>query len=180
MSHPLDSAALYHCECGEWHYKYECYAPPCKREVPVFIPKDATFVPGPKRVFVFGSNVEGIHGAGAALTAYKMYGAVWGKGEGFYPNKDNPQSYGLPTCEKARTVIHPLSFSRVKEHVEIFIQVSWERNDLTFFVTRIGCGLAGFTDYDIAPLFKDAPPNCELPPGWENFEEIYGTKKPQT
>lgn len=143
-----------------------------------FVPKDATFIPGPGRVFVFGSNLAGIHGAGAAHYAALYCGAVMGIGEGLMPLVSYPETcYAIPTKdEKIRT----LPFDQVKKYVETFIQVAWERNDLTFFVTRIGCGLAGFTDYDIAPLFKDAPPNCELPPGWENFEEIYGTKKPQT
>jgi hypothetical protein len=135
-----------------------------------FIPKDSTFVPGPGRIFVFGSNTGGIHGAGAAHAAHKLYGAVWGHGEGLAGD-----SYALPTKdEKLRT----LSLEQVRENVERFISVAWERRDLVFFVTRIGCGLAGFTDYDIAPLFKDAPPNCELPMGWENFEEVYGRKTP--
>jgi hypothetical protein len=135
-----------------------------------FVPKDSTFIPGPGRIFVFGSNTEGIHGAGAALTARKLYGAVCGRGEGLVGS-----SYALPTKdERLRT----LSLEQVKWNVERFISLAWERRDLVFFVTRIGCGLAGFTDYDIAPLFKDAPPNCELPTGWENFEAMYGRTAP--
>jgi ribA/ribD-fused uncharacterized protein len=139
-----------------------------------FIPTDSTFVPGPKRVFVFGSNTEGIHGAGAAATAYHLYGAIWGKAEGLYPDDENPTSYGLPTCSGAKKIIKPLTFGEVKGYVEKFLELAWSRPDLTFFVTRIGCGLAGFTDYDIAPLFEFAPPNCELPPGWQDFEKNYG------
>jgi hypothetical protein len=143
-----------------------------------FIPKDAQFVPGPGRVFVFGSNTEGIHGAGAALTAYNFYGAVWGKGEGLYPDEKHPTSYGLPTCSGARKVIRPLTINEVKKYVERFIEIARSRPDLTFFVTRIGCGLAGFTDYDMAPMFNEAPSNCELPPGWRGFEETYGIFMP--
>lgn len=139
-----------------------------------FVPKDAVFTSGPGRVFVFGSNTEGIHGAGAASAAYKLYGAVWGKGEGLYPNDETPTSYGIPTCSGARKIIQPLPFDKVQEYIETFIELAWSRPDLKFFVTRIGCGLAGFTDYDIAPLFEFAPPNCELPPGWQDFEKNYG------
>lgn len=142
-----------------------------------FVPKDAAFFPGPGRVFVFGSNLAGIHGAGAAKYAVHNFGAVMGIGEGLMPTDDHPGCYGIPTKDEE---IRTLSLDQVKQYVDNFIETAWERTDLTFFITRIGCGLAGFTDYDIAPLFKDAPPNCELPPGWENFEENYGTTKPQT
>lgn len=131
-----------------------------------FIPKDATFIPGPGRVFVFGSNLAGIHGAGAALEARKKYGALQTVGEGLLPDEEHPGCYALPTKDEN---IRTLPLEQVKKYVDRFIEIAWERTDLKFFVTRIGCGLAGFTDYDIAPLFKYAPPNCELPPGWEDL-----------
>ncbi len=142
-----------------------------------FVPKDSTFIPGPGRVFVFGSNLAGIHGAGAAHFALRNFGAVWGNGEGLMPNDSDPKCYGIPTKDEQ---IKTLELEDIKKYVERFISVAWERRDLTFFVTRIGCGLAGFTDYDIAPLFRDAPPNCELPEGWESFEETYGKQFSQT
>jgi hypothetical protein len=120
--------------------------------------KDKVFIPGPGRIFVFGSNRAGIHGAGAAMTAHKLYGALWGLGEGFAGN-----SYALPTKDEH---IETLPLDAVAEHVARFIEVATCRPDLYFFVTRIGCGLAGFTDEQITPLFRDAPMNCELPEGW--------------
>lgn len=131
---------------------------------------DNVFVPGPGRVFVFGSNTEGIHGAGAARTAYQKYGAIWKKEEGLFPNEENPQSYGLPTCYHTDKCIEPLPFGHIKIYAERFLYIATMREDLTFFVTRIGCGLAGYSDRDIAPLFKYAPANCELPPGWRDID----------
>lgn len=75
-------------------------------------------------------------------------------------------SYAIPT--KKNTAIG-LSLQEIKEHVDKFIEFAWEHRELSFFVTRIGCGLAGYTDDDIGPLFRDAPPNCELPIGWEQY-----------
>lgn len=137
----------------------------------VFVPQDAKFEPEPGYVFVFGSNRGGFHGAGAALYARKEFGALQTVGEGLMPSEITPRCYALPTKDQN---IESLTLEEIKEHVDRFIMVAWERRDLLFFVTRIGCGLAGFQDKDIAPMFKDAPPNCELPPGWEDFEEVYG------
>lgn len=134
-----------------------------------FVPMDSKFEPGPGRVFVFGSNLAGIHGAGAAKTA-RGYGAVWGKGEGLMGN-----TYAIPT---KNGMLNTLPLEEVRSHVSRFVQFAKDNKDLTFFVTRIGCGLAGFTDYDIAPLFKEAPDNCELPIGWRGFEEKYGLFMP--
>jgi ribA/ribD-fused uncharacterized protein len=127
-------------------------------------PIDKTFYPGPGRVFVFGSNLSGVHGAGAAKTAKEQYGAIPGVGEGLMPDDVTPGCYALPTKDEN---IQTLSLERIKEYVDRFIMLAWERQDLTFFVTRIGCGLAGYTDVEVAPLFELAPPNCELPYGWE-------------
>jgi hypothetical protein len=109
-------------------------------------------------IFVFGSNHKGAHGRGAAALASKKYGARWGKGEGLYG-----RCYALPTKDRwIRTL--PLDIIRV--HVERFIGYATVCDDLTFAVTRIGCGLAGYTDADIAPMFADAPDNCDLPESW--------------
>lgn len=124
-------------------------------------PKDKIFDPAPNRIFVFGSNLDGIHGGGAARYAYKYCGAQWENGEGLQGT-----SYAIPT--KKNTAIS-LRLEEVRIHVDRFIEFAWEHRELQFFVTRIGCGLAGFTDDDIAPMFKDAPPNCELPDGWEQY-----------
>jgi len=126
-------------------------------------PIDKVYEPRPGHIFVFGSNLAGVHGAGAALTAHQKYGAELGVGEGL-----RGMSYALPTKDHD---IKTLPHSEVAKYVNNFIMFAWERTDLTFFVTRIGCGLAGFTDEEIGPLFSDAPPNCELPYGWGREQE---------
>lgn len=95
------------------------------------------------QVFVFGSNLAGAHGGGAAAAAVRYFGAVWGQGVGM-----QGQSYAIPTMHGGVDVIKP--------YVDEFIQYAKEHPELTFFVTRIGCGIAGFTDMEIAPLFADA------------------------
>ena len=122
-----------------------------------YTPKDKVIKEG--QVFVFGSNLAGVHGAGAAREALEKFGAVLGIGEGL-----RGSSYALPTKNER---IQTMLLSDVKKHVATFVQFAIDHPELQFFVTRIGCGLAGFTDKQIAPLFKDAPKNCELPDGWE-------------
>ncbi len=94
-------------------------------------------------IFVFGSNLAGAHGGGAARLAYERFGAVWGKGVGL-----QGQSYAIPTMQGGVETICP--------YVDDFIQFAKEHKQFTFLVTRIGCGIAGFRDEDIAPLFKEA------------------------
>jgi len=109
-------------------------------------------------IFVFGSNLAGRHGKGAALAATKTYGAVYGIGEGRTGN-----SYALPTKDaniKTRSLVD------VRDSVNKFIEYAINNPDLDFQVTKIGCGLAGFKESDIAPLFKNAPVNCYLPENW--------------
>lgn len=106
-------------------------------------------------VFVFGSNLAGRHGKGAALHALKHHGAKYGQGEGRQGN-----SYGIPTKDEN---IRTLDIQRVTEHVERFLSYAKQHADEMFDVTAIGCGLAGYTPEQIAPLFKDAPSNCNLP-----------------
>lgn len=110
------------------------------------------------RIFVFGSNLKGIHGAGAAKYARHDLGAQLGVGEGL-----TGMCYALPTCSEPGV---PLTLNEVKKHVDKFISVASEHSDKTFFVSAVGCGIAGFYESEIAPLFKDAPSNCDLPPGW--------------
>ena len=93
-------------------------------------------------VFVFGSNLAGMHGAGAAYVAFQKFGAVMGCGVGL-----RGQSYAIPTMQGGVETIKP--------YVDEFITFAKSRPDLFFYVTRIGCGIAGFRDRDIAPLFKD-------------------------
>ena len=97
----------------------------------------------PNEIFVFGSNLAGAHGGGAARVAYEQFGAVWGLGVGLAG-----QSYAIPTMHGGVDAIRP--------YVDQFIEFAKTRKDLKFFVTRIGCGIAGFLDKDIAPLFKSA------------------------
>jgi hypothetical protein len=109
-------------------------------------------------IFVFGSNLAGRHGKGAALCARLQHGAIYGQGEGL-----QGQSYGIPT---KGTHIETLSLEAITFNVSKFIKVAQQHPEMTFNVTRIGCGLAGYTDAQIAPMFAGAPPNCNLPEGW--------------
>ena len=102
---------------------------------------------GKNEVFVFGSNLSGRHAGGAAWFALN-HGAVEGISDGL-----SGQTYAIPTVDKE--VREPLDIEKISHYVEKFIKVAKERSDLTFLVTEIGCGLAGFTPEDIAPLFFD-------------------------
>jgi hypothetical protein len=117
-----------------------------------------------KQIFVFGSNLAGRHGKGAALTAYKSHGAIYGVGIGIQGN-----SYAIPTKDEN---IKTLPLSKIEKYVKGFIKFAELNPDLSFQVTRIGCGLAGYEDSDIAPMFKDAPQNCMLPVGWRNYSNV--------
>ena len=111
-----------------------------------------------KAIFVFGSNLAGRHGKGAALCALKEHGAIYGQGKGLQGN-----SYAIPTKDIDLKVI-PLV--HIREYVQEFLIFADTHPEFIFKVTRIGCGLAGYKDEDIAPMFKDAPYNCILPSGW--------------
>jgi hypothetical protein len=106
-------------------------------------------------IFVFGSNLSGFHGAGAAEFAYRERGAIWGQGEGL-----QGQSYAIPTMHGMEVL---------EKAVKKFLHFARGNPDLQFEVTRIGCGIAGYTDAEIAPLFTDAPKNCQLPEGWREI-----------
>lgn len=111
------------------------------------------------KIFVFGSNLAGRHGAGAALHALKHHGAVYGQGEGLQGD-----SYALPTKD-AR--IRTRNLEQIKESVQTFISHA-RRNPMQIFqVTCIGCGLAGLAHEDIAPMFAHAPGNCEFDTLWQ-------------
>lgn len=94
-------------------------------------------------IFVFGSNLQGCHGGGAARVAMNKFGAVWGQGVGL-----QGQTYAIPTMQGGVETIKP--------YVDEFIAFARQHREHTFLVTRIGCGIAGFYDEDIAPLFADA------------------------
>lgn len=111
-----------------------------------------------KTIFVFGSNLDGRHGKGAALTALRKYHAVYGVGAG-----RTGDAYAIPTKGKDLEVL-PLHV--IMLYVGLFLHYVRDNPELTFLVTRIGCGLAGYKDEQIAPMFLNAPGNCILPSGW--------------
>lgn len=112
-------------------------------------------------IFVFGSNLAGIHGAGAAAYARQYHGAIYGQGIGLQGD-----SYGIPTKDHR---IHTLSIREITLYVDQFLEFARTHPAMTFNVTRIGCGLAGYTDGHIAPLFKAAPSNCVLDYKWKQI-----------
>jgi hypothetical protein len=109
-------------------------------------------------IFVFGSNLAGRHGKGAALEARQKHGAIYGEGIGLQGN-----SYAIPTKDR---YLNTLELQDIRLYVDNFVMFAARHPEMEFNVTRIGCGLAGYTDADIAPMFKDAPENCKLPDGW--------------
>lgn len=111
-----------------------------------------------KRIFVFGSNLAGRHGKGAALTARQIYDAELGVGVG-----PTGRAYAIPT---KNWQLKPLALTVIAEHVKRFIIYARQHRELTFLVTRIGCGLAGYTDSEIAPMFVGAPTNCAFDEAW--------------
>jgi len=113
-------------------------------------------------IFVFGSNVAGRHGKGAAKTAVEEHGAIYGRGTGPQGN-----SYAIPT---KGSDLRTLPLDIIKLYVDQFTEYAHNHPELQFQVTRIGCGLAGYKDQDIAPMFSDAPENCQLPDGWRKYE----------
>jgi hypothetical protein len=115
------------------------------------------------RVFVFGSNLSGFHVGGAAKAAHELYGAEWGIDFGPTGN-----CFAIPTVG---ALMRPLSLDDIRKNVEAFILYATEVPEQQYFVTRIGCGIAGNKDEDVAPLFADAPLNCSLPDTWRRLLE---------
>lgn len=113
------------------------------------------------KVFTFGSNTAGRHGAGAALTAYKKHGARYGCGFGHYGN-----SFAIPTKDRN---IKTLPLTSIKAYVDGFKAYAADHPELTFQMTRIGCGLAGYKDEEIAPLFLGSSLNVEFDSAWKSF-----------
>ena len=103
-------------------------------------------------IFVFGSNMAGRHGAGAE------------RGVG---NGRQGQSYGIPTKDQQLRV---LPLDKIKKFVGQFKGYAQQHPELHFLVTEVGCGLAGYAVYEIAPLFTDCPANCVMPDTWKNYE----------
>lgn len=122
-----------------------------------YTPENITSL-GADEIFVFGSNLAGIHAGGAARVALEKFGAVIGQGVGV-----QGRSYAIPTMQGGVETIKP--------YVDEFLDLAYEWDETTFYVTRIGCGIAGFTDEEIAPLFDRALDmyNVRLP---ESFVRI--------
>jgi hypothetical protein len=112
-------------------------------------------------IFVFGSNLGGRHAAGAARFAVEKHGAIMGQHFGHQGN-----AFAIPTCD---AMIEPLPLTEIAQYVDNFLAYARQHPTLTFQVTRIGCGIAGFTDEEIAPLFEKATSNCYFPPEWAKF-----------
>jgi len=132
--------------------------------------KDGT-LPENGEIWVFGSNLAGIHGAGAAKVARFKFDAKMHMGVGL-----TGHSYAIPT--KDQTVMHTLPSNVIEGYVNQFCQFTQLVSDVTmvrgfpsFFVTRVGCGLAGLPDYVIAPMFKEAV-NCSFAEEWREYLEI--------
>lgn len=126
---------------------------------------NGTLPPNEEWCFVFGSNERGIHGAGSALVAREKYGAVLGNGKGFSPNE---LSYALPT---KNANLLTLSLNKIEVYVKSFIEVTHKYPEKKFWVTAVGCGLAGYSHSQMAVLFKDCNTNCSFPIEWRTYLE---------
>jgi hypothetical protein len=120
-------------------------------------------------IFVFGSNELGLHGGGAARAAREQHGARYerkgGPGQGFGPQGN---SFAIPTCAKPTGEPNSgITLDKIKYYIDCFILYAEAHPELQFQVTQVGCGLAGWTKEQIAPLFASAPPNCQFDTDWE-------------
>lgn len=114
--------------------------------------------PQEKNIFVFGSNLAGRHGAGSALETRRNWGAEYGIGEG-----PTGRAYAIPTKDES---LNTLPLTLIRMYVDRFIVYARWKKELKFEVVKIGCGLAGYKEHQIAPMFADAPKNVTLPEGW--------------
>jgi hypothetical protein len=113
-------------------------------------------------VFVFGSNELGIHGGGAARVAREKHGAILGQGFGRQGN-----SFAIPTCAKPTgEPNHEISLEAITRYVGLFKEYARRHPEENYKITQVGCGLAGWTAEQIAPLFHDAPDNCYFDSAW--------------
>lgn len=117
----------------------------------------------PNEIFVFGSNLAGRHGAGAAKFAKDYLGAKYGIGRGFTGG-----CFALPT--KSAT-LEVLPVEDIEKHVEFLKDCAESNWNYQFYVTKVGCGLAGYKDSEIAPLFKGSPSNCKFHLDWKEYLE---------
>lgn len=114
-------------------------------------------------IFVFGSNLSGIHGSGAARVALQKFQAMWGNGVGLYG-----KSYAIPTKDEN---IITMPIKEIAPFVRAFKATANMFDKNIFIVTKIGCGLAGYNSEDIAPLFKGSPTNCMFHEDWRKYIE---------
>lgn len=124
-------------------------------------------------VFVFGSNERGIHGAGAAQVAAQRYGAPRGPSGARGPLGPGMRCYAIAT--KDASIRRALPLAAIQRQVEDFLFFAASRPDRLMWVTRIGCGLAGYADAEIAPMFRGAPCNCSFAEAWRPFLEDGGS-----
>lgn len=130
-----------------------------------------------EHVFVFGSNLAGRHGKGAALCAKKYFGAVQGQGIG-----RQGRSYAIPTKNERLQV---LDLGTIQTYVSDFLEYALTREQTLFEVSRVGCVLAGYKNEEIAPMFLEAPSNCRFDHAWQvlidkwraNMRVYYDTRK---
>lgn len=114
-----------------------------------------------KQIFVFGSNLAGIHGAGSSLEARRRWGAKNGVGIG-----RTGDAYAIPTKDRE---LKRLSLAVIEMYVGQFVEYAKDHPELEFGVVRIGCGLAGYKESQIAPMFLGATKNVDLPTGWREM-----------
>lgn len=120
-------------------------------------------------IFVFGSNLAGRHGKGAALIARHQHGAIYGQGEGL-----QGRSYAIPTKrakERGSRLLQPLELYEIKAYVVRFLHFAIEHPRMKFNITPVGCGLAGYKREQVRPFFEPLPANCNFLPEWDAEEE---------
>lgn len=120
-------------------------------------------LPKHDEIFVFGSNLAGRHGAGAALIARNKFGACYGVGCGRTGN-----AYALPTKD---IELNTLPLERIRREIKRFREHTKKNKGEIYFITRIACGLAGYEDSEVAPLFRGATRRCNFPIEWKEFLE---------
>ena len=121
--------------------------------------KDGTLPENLKEyIFVFGSNTRGAHGKGAAIVAKEQFGAEYGVGVGL-----TGRAYAIPTKDR---YIRTLSLIEIKHYINLFRDFTHNRPDLKFWITGVGCGLAGYSSSQIAPYFSQCNTNCDFPHMW--------------
>lgn len=120
-------------------------------------------LPGYPAIFVFGGNRYGLHAGGAAQVAVEHFGAIDGQAQG-----RQGESYAIVTADGHGM---PLPLRMIRQQIEDFLDHAVLSIPTKFFVTRIGCGIVGYRDDQIAPMFKNAPGNCSLPEQWKEWVE---------